>query len=213
MGPWPRPPSCRCSLAGGARDMAAGAEASVEPKVWQVVLAFAIYGTLNLFINFFNKWAMAPSGAGFGLPVFYSTWHMLMSIIGSLVLMLVNKPESGMVSFAHLNVQVGDANAGLLHHGEHLVQQRELDAHRTLRQPGYQGAVAYARDVHVLLCLEEAIWRDDNCFGHLYRHWCHDGRALQGPFGDCAWNRARGHSDGGFVSEAGGRRAADDEFR
>jgi len=84
--------------------MAAGAEASVEPKVWQVVLAFAIYGTLNLFLNFFNKWAMAPSGAGFGLPVFYSTWHMLMSIIGSLVLMLVNKPESGMVSFAQLKM-------------------------------------------------------------------------------------------------------------
>ena len=84
--------------------MAAGAEASVEPKVWQVVLAFAIYGTLNLFLNFFNKWAMAPSGAGFSLPVFYSTWHMLMSIIGSLVLMLVNKPESGMVSFAQLKM-------------------------------------------------------------------------------------------------------------
>ena len=80
--------------------MAAGAEASVEPKIWQVVLSFAIYGTLNLFLNFFNKWAMAPSGAGFGLPVFYSTWHMLMSIIGSLVLMLVKKPDSGMVSLA-----------------------------------------------------------------------------------------------------------------
>ena len=84
--------------------MAAGAEASVEPKIWQVVLSFAIYGTLNLFLNFFNKWAMAPSGAGFGLPVFYSTWHMLMSIIGSLVLMLVKKPESGMVSFAQLKM-------------------------------------------------------------------------------------------------------------
>jgi len=84
--------------------MAAGAEASVEPKIWHVVLSFAIYGTLNLFLNFFNKWAMAPSGAGFGLPVFYSTWHMLMSIIGSLVLMLIKKPESGMVSFAQLKM-------------------------------------------------------------------------------------------------------------
>jgi len=84
--------------------MSAGAEASVEPKIWHVVLSFAIYGTLNLFLNFFNKWAMAPSGAGFSLPVFYSTWHMLMSIIGSLVLMLVKKPESGMVSFAQLKM-------------------------------------------------------------------------------------------------------------
>jgi len=84
--------------------MAAGAEGSVEPKVWHVVGSFAIYGTLNLFLNFFNKWAMAPSGAGFSLPVFYSTWHMLMSIIGSLVVMLLKKPESGMVSFAQLKM-------------------------------------------------------------------------------------------------------------
>ena len=82
--------------------MAAGADASVEPKIWHVILSFSIYGTLNLFLNFFNKWAMAPSGAGFSLPVFYSTWHMLMSILGSLVLMLIKTPESGMVSFAQL---------------------------------------------------------------------------------------------------------------
>ena len=73
--------------------MAAGADASAEPKLWVVVLSFIIYGTLNLFLNFFNKWAMAPSGAGFGLPVFYSTWHMLMSILGSLVLMLWKTTE------------------------------------------------------------------------------------------------------------------------
>ena len=95
-----RPQLCRCSVAGGAREMAAGAEASAEPKLWVVVLSFSIYGALNLFLNFFNKWAMAPSGAGFSLPVFYSTWHMLMSILGSLVLMLWKKPESGIVSLA-----------------------------------------------------------------------------------------------------------------
>merc|ERR1711865_604124 len=75
-------------------------ETPAEPKLWKIVIAFAIYGTLNLFLNFFNKWAMAPSGAGFSLPVFYSTWHMLMSIIGSLVLMLIKTPDSGMVSLA-----------------------------------------------------------------------------------------------------------------
>merc|ERR1712216_379729 len=77
---------------------------SAEPKLWVVVLSFIIYGSLNLFLNFFNKWAMAPSGAGFSLPVFYSTWHMLMSIIGSLVLMLLRKPATGMVSFTQVRM-------------------------------------------------------------------------------------------------------------
>ena len=76
------------------------AAAPSDPALWKIVLAFLIYGTLNLFLNFFNKWAMAPSGAGFSLPVFYSTWHMLMSILGSLVLMLWKKPASGIVSLA-----------------------------------------------------------------------------------------------------------------
>ena len=94
-------PSCAgARWLAAAREMAAGADASAEPKLWVVVLSFIIYGTLNLFLNFFNKWAMAPSGAGFGLPVFYSTWHMLMSILGSLVLMLWKKPASGIVSLA-----------------------------------------------------------------------------------------------------------------
>merc|ERR1712166_509566 len=88
------------SLVLGQGETGASLEAPAEPKLWKIAIAFSIYGTLNLFLNFFNKWAMAPSGAGFSLPVFYSTWHMLMSIIGSLVLMLVNTPDSGMVSLA-----------------------------------------------------------------------------------------------------------------
>jgi drug/metabolite transporter (DMT)-like permease len=92
------------SLVGQGEAAAAKLETPGEPKLWKIVIAFTIYGSLNLFLNFFNKWAMAPSGAGFSLPVFYSTWHMLMSIIGSLVLMLVKKPESGMVSFAQLKM-------------------------------------------------------------------------------------------------------------
>ena len=92
------------SLVLGQGETGASLEAPAEPKLWKIAIAFSIYGTLNLFLNFFNKWAMAPSGAGFGLPVFYSTWHMLMSIIGSLVLMLIKKPESGMVSFAQLKM-------------------------------------------------------------------------------------------------------------
>ena len=34
--------------------MAAGADASAEPKLWVVVLSFIIYGTLNLFLNFLD---------------------------------------------------------------------------------------------------------------------------------------------------------------
>ena len=88
---------------------AVGEEPPAEPKYWRIVVAFAIYGTLNLFLNFFNKWALAPSGAGFSLPVFYSTWHMLMSIVGSLVLMLIRTPASGMVSLAQLKLYKWEA--------------------------------------------------------------------------------------------------------
>ena len=76
-----------------------GPEPSERTAAWQIALAFFVYAVLNLFLNFFNKWALAPSGAGFSLPVFYSTWHMLMSIVGSYVLMLIRKPATGMVSF------------------------------------------------------------------------------------------------------------------
>jgi len=92
------------SLVLGQGETAAASEPPAEPKMWTIVIAFVIYGSLNLFLNFFNKWAMAPSGAGFSLPVFYSTWHMLMSIFGSLVLMLLKKPASGMVSFAQFKL-------------------------------------------------------------------------------------------------------------
>jgi len=79
--------------------MAGGGSEEAEGAAWQIGLAFVIYATLNLFLNFFNKWALSPSGAGFSLPVFYSTWHMLMSILGSYVLMLIRRPATGMVSF------------------------------------------------------------------------------------------------------------------
>merc|ERR1712166_574202 len=92
------------SLVLGQGETGASLEAPAEPKLWKIAIAFSIYGTLNLFLNFFNKWAMAPSGAGFSLPVFYSTWHMLMSIIGSMVLMLIKTPESGMVSLAQFKL-------------------------------------------------------------------------------------------------------------
>jgi len=86
-------------LLAGAMVAGGGPEPSERTAPWQIALAFFVYAVLNLFLNFFNKWALAPSGAGFSLPVFYSTWHMLMSIVGSYVLMLIRKPATGMVSF------------------------------------------------------------------------------------------------------------------
>ena len=83
----------------GAMVAGGGPEPSERTAPWQIGTAFFVYAVLNLFLNFFNKWALAPSGAGFSLPVFYSTWHMLMSIVGSYVLMLIRKPATGMVSF------------------------------------------------------------------------------------------------------------------
>jgi len=64
----------------------------------QVFLAFLAYAGFNLFLNFFNKWALSTSGAGFSYPVFYSMWHMIASIIGSWVLMKVKPPPTGMPS-------------------------------------------------------------------------------------------------------------------
>lgn len=66
---------------------------------WKLAICVVAYAVLNLFLNFFNKWALSNSGAGFSLPVFYSTWHMLMSILGSYVLLLIQKPAGGGVSF------------------------------------------------------------------------------------------------------------------
>ena len=65
----------------------------------QVFTAFLAYAIFNLFLNFFNKWALSSNGAGFTYPVFYSTWHMLMSIIGSTILMRVKVPATGLPSF------------------------------------------------------------------------------------------------------------------
>ena len=92
-------PEESAALLAGAMVAGGGPEPSERTAPWQIALAFFVYAVLNLFLNFFNKWALAPSGAGFSLPVFYSTWHMLMSIVGSYVLMLIRKPATGMVSF------------------------------------------------------------------------------------------------------------------
>lgn len=72
-------------------------------------LALSLYAVLNLFLNFFNKWALGSSGAGFSFPVFYSMFHMLMSLVGSLVLMKVRPPPTGMPSLQQFGVYKWEA--------------------------------------------------------------------------------------------------------
>jgi drug/metabolite transporter (DMT)-like permease len=66
-------------------------------------LAFTIYGSLNLFLNFFNKWALKSDGGNFTYPVFYSMCHMITSLCGSWLLMFAKKPATGMPTFEQFN--------------------------------------------------------------------------------------------------------------
>ena len=40
------------------------AAAPSDPALWKIVLAFLIYGTLNLFLNFLELIRLAPKGSG-----------------------------------------------------------------------------------------------------------------------------------------------------
>ena len=82
-----------------AFSMVGGGSGGGTGTLVEVAVAFLAYAFLNLFLNFFNKWALSSDGGGFTLPVFYSTWHMLMSIVGSYILMMVKPPPTGMPSF------------------------------------------------------------------------------------------------------------------
>ena len=64
----------------------------------QIACACAIYISLNVFLNFFNKWALSPEekdGLGFTFPVFYSMCHMIMSVAGAAVTMKIKPPATG----------------------------------------------------------------------------------------------------------------------
>lgn len=77
----------------------------------QIGLAFLFYSSLNLFLNFFNKWALSRDGLGFTFPVFYSMFHMLMSVIGSWVLLKIKTPETGMPSWEQFQMYKWEALA------------------------------------------------------------------------------------------------------
>ena len=96
-GPW------RCSsLAGGPESSAMGGMGGGDGNgtMVQVAVSFIIFGGLNLFLNFFNKWALSPNGGDFHFAFFYSMFHMIMSAAGSFVLMLIKPPSSGLPSVA-----------------------------------------------------------------------------------------------------------------
>ena len=49
--------------------------------------ALSAWVTLNVFINFWNKWALSPEGAAFEFPIFYSSCHMAMGLLSSSLIM------------------------------------------------------------------------------------------------------------------------------
>lgn len=62
--------------------------------IFQIALGFTLYGFFNLFLNYFNKWALSKGGfPDFEYPVFYSMFHMIASVGGSLVLMCIQGIE------------------------------------------------------------------------------------------------------------------------
>ena len=100
----------------GASSSEAGPAIGEEPKPeawdWKAqALAFAVFASGNIGLNYFNSWALKktnPDGSlaspGFVFPVFYTMWHMLVGSIASLVLLCTFTPpkEGGMPSFGQL---------------------------------------------------------------------------------------------------------------
>merc|ERR1712070_541370 len=106
MGPQKR--QCRAEKPGAMVGMGGGGGGGTP---LQIGLAFILYSSLNLFLNFFNKWALSKDGLGFTYPVFYSMFHMLMSVVGSWVLLKIKTPETGMPSWEQFQMYKWEALA------------------------------------------------------------------------------------------------------
>lgn len=52
-----------------------------------LVAALSAWVSLNVLINFWNKWALSPEGAAFEFPIFYSSCHMAMGLLSSSLIM------------------------------------------------------------------------------------------------------------------------------
>lgn len=76
---------------------------SDRPSLLLQVSVAAIWTVLNVTFNFFNKWVLSPTGAGFGFPAFYTACHMVSSVVGALVIMRL-RPELNTLSREQLRV-------------------------------------------------------------------------------------------------------------
>ena len=70
---------------------ARAAQLGLSRALLPMLAALLIYGVLNVFLNFFNSWALSSKGAAFSFPLFYSLWHMVASALGCWLLILIKK--------------------------------------------------------------------------------------------------------------------------
>ena len=60
------------------------------------VIVIAAFVACNISLNYFNSWALrGGQWPGFEFPLFYTTWHMLVSAIAAMILMLTVVPPAG----------------------------------------------------------------------------------------------------------------------
>lgn len=79
---------------------------SIGGKTWKVpspglVIALTGWTALNVILTVFNKWALSPKQGGFHFPVFYSSCHMLMSVLSASIIMIA-VPSTRTLSFQQL---------------------------------------------------------------------------------------------------------------
>ena len=75
----------------------------ISPASLVRTLVIVTWLTLNLAVNFYNKWAFTPDddlhhGPGFSFPIFYTMWNMVASFAGANLLML-GVPSSRTISW------------------------------------------------------------------------------------------------------------------
>jgi drug/metabolite transporter (DMT)-like permease len=71
------------------------------PLLFAQILVLVLYVTLNSGLNYFNKWALSDSGAGFNFPALYTMFHAIGTVSASL-LTLVIVPAWRTISIAQL---------------------------------------------------------------------------------------------------------------
>ena len=77
----------KADFTAGDFTMGEGGRCPVALPSAPLVAALSTWVTLNVFINFWNKWALSPEGASFSFPIFYSSSHMAMGLLSSSLIM------------------------------------------------------------------------------------------------------------------------------